>query len=66
MKTYEEAIQRAADTKYHDYIGGSFFPRADAGEVNMIAFVFNVDVDTVWNDVDTSFDAMRGRMNVKA
>lgn len=60
MKTYEEAVYRAAEGKYHDYMSGSLIPRADAGEIRMIAFLFEVDVDNVWEEVHNTFEDMRG------
>jgi hypothetical protein len=58
MKTYEEAVARAAKGKYQDYMDGSLIPRADAGAVGMIGFVFEINIDTVWQDVHNAYQVM--------
>lgn len=63
MKTYDEAVGRAAAGKYHDDMGGSLIPRANAGEVDMIAFLFEVDVDNVYEAVHNAYKDMIERRN---
>lgn len=52
MKTYEQALRSLALGKFYSYMNGDMMPSADAGEVRATAFIFDVDINDVYKQVD--------------
>lgn len=52
MKTYEQAVRRLALGEFYSYMNGDMLPAANAGEVRATAFIFGVDLDDLYEQVD--------------
>ena len=52
MRTLTAAINIAADGKFHKTMQGDMMPMASLGEVRMIAYIFEMEIDLVFDMVD--------------
>lgn len=50
MKTYEEAIYNVAEEYFHESMN-TMMPRLNVNKARMIAFIFDVRIDDVCNEI---------------
>ena len=59
MKTLEEVIYRAAEAVVHEYLSGGNRPTGDLVDVGMIAFIYDVEVDDLYEEIDNTVAELR-------
>ena len=59
MREYEEAIYRAAELVIDEYLAGGNRPMGDVIDVQFIAFVYDMDVDVVYEEIHNTVEEIR-------
>jgi hypothetical protein len=59
MREYEEAIYRAAELVIDEYLAGGNRPMGDVIDVPFIAFVYDMDVDVVYEEIHNTVEEIR-------
>ena len=57
MKTYQEAVEKVVRAQWHDYMNGDMFYGPNCDYVEMIAHIFELDPEEVYDDVKQRFKA---------